>query len=42
MNIRPLNERVVVKLMDAEEVSKGGILLPDTAKEKSIRVKWSP
>lgn len=34
MNIRPLGERVVVKVMASEEVTKGGIVLPDTAKEK--------
>ena len=34
MNIRPLDDRVVVKPLDAEERTAGGILLPDTAKEK--------
>ncbi len=32
--IKPLNDRVVVKIVNAEEMTKGGILLPDTAKEK--------
>ncbi|ACX51332.1 MULTISPECIES: co-chaperone GroES [Ammonifex] len=32
--IRPLGDRVVVKPLPAEEVTKGGIVLPDTAKEK--------
>ncbi|GAB6275298.1 MAG: co-chaperone GroES [Peptococcaceae bacterium] len=32
--IRPLGERVVVKPLPSEEVTKGGIVLPDTAKEK--------
>ncbi|MCL6448665.1 MAG: co-chaperone GroES [Armatimonadetes bacterium] len=32
--IRPLGERVVVKPLPTEEVTKGGIVLPDTAKEK--------
>ena len=31
---RPLHDRVVVKRLDAEEKSKGGIIIPDTAKEK--------
>ena len=31
---RPLHDRVVVKRVDAEEQSKGGIIIPDTAKEK--------
>jgi chaperonin GroES len=31
---RPLHDRVVVKRVDAEEKSKGGIIIPDTAKEK--------
>ena len=38
-NIRPLDDRIVVKVLDAEEVSAGGILLPDTAKEKPQRGK---
>ncbi|HHV79490.1 MAG TPA: co-chaperone GroES [Firmicutes bacterium] len=32
--IRPLNERVVVKPINVEEKTKGGIVLPDTAKDK--------
>lgn len=34
MRIKPLGDRVVLKQLKAEEVSKGGIILPDTAKEK--------
>jgi chaperonin GroES len=34
MNFRPLHDRVVVKRIDAEEKSTGGIIIPDTAKEK--------
>ncbi len=34
MDIKPLGDRVVVKPLEAEEKSKGGILLPDAAKEK--------
>ncbi len=37
--LRPLDDRVVLKVLDAEEVSSGGILLPDTAKEKPQRGK---
>lgn len=33
-NIRPIGDRVVVKPTPKEEVSKGGIIIPDTAKEK--------
>ena len=33
---RPLHDRVVVKRIDAEEKTKGGIIIPDTAKEKPI------
>jgi chaperonin GroES len=32
--IRPLHDRVIVKRIDEEEKSKGGIIIPDTAKEK--------
>ena len=31
---RPLHDRVVVKRLDAEQKSKGGIIIPDTAREK--------
>jgi chaperonin GroES len=34
MHFRPLHDRVVVKRIDAEEKSTGGIIIPDTAKEK--------
>ena len=34
MKIEPLADRVLVKPMEAEEKTKGGIVLPDTAKEK--------
>jgi len=34
VNIKPLGDRVVVKALEAEEKTKGGIYLPDTAKEK--------
>lgn len=34
MELRPLGDRVVVKALEAEEKTKGGIILPDTAKDK--------
>ena len=34
MNIQPLQDRVLVKPLQQEEVKKGGIIIPDTAKEK--------
>jgi chaperonin GroES len=34
VKIRPLQDRVIVKRVDEEEKSKGGIIIPDTAKEK--------
>ncbi|MBS3944481.1 MAG: co-chaperone GroES [Melioribacter sp.] len=34
--IQPLQDRVIVKPKEAEETTKGGIILPDTAKEKPI------
>ena len=34
LKFRPLHDRVVVKRVDAEEKSKGGIIIPDTVKEK--------
>ncbi|PIE23767.1 MAG: co-chaperone GroES [Planctomycetota bacterium] len=37
MAIRPIDDRVVIKVQDAEETSAGGIVLPDSAKEKPQR-----
>ncbi len=34
MGFRPLHDRVVVKRIESEEKTKGGIIIPDTAKEK--------
>jgi len=34
MNIKPLGERIVLKVTESEEKTKSGIVLPDTAKEK--------
>ena len=34
MKIRPLHDRIIVKRVEEEEKSKGGIIIPDTAKEK--------
>ena len=34
MKFRPLHDRVVVRRIEAEEKSTGGIIIPDTAKEK--------
>lgn len=37
MTLRPLNDRVIIKRVAEEEVSAGGIVLPDSAKEKPSR-----
>ena len=37
MNIRPLHDRVIVKRMEEERTSAGGIVIPDSATEKPIR-----
>ena len=34
MNLKPLDDRIVIKQSDAEEKTSGGIILPDTAREK--------
>ncbi|MGA7878072.1 MAG: co-chaperone GroES [Desulfoferrobacter sp.] len=34
MNLRPLQDRVIIKRVDEEEKTAGGIIIPDTAKEK--------
>jgi len=42
MKFRPLHDRVVVKRIDAEEKTAGGIIIPDTAKEKPSQAKSPP
>ncbi len=37
MKIRPLHDRVLVKRIEEEQKTKGGIIIPDTAKEKPIK-----
>ncbi len=36
MKVRPLQDRVIVKRLDEEQKTKGGIIIPDTAKEKPM------
>ena len=36
MNIRPLHDRVLVRRMEEDEMTPGGIIIPDTAKEKPM------
>ncbi len=37
LNIRPLGDKVIIKRVEAEEITAGGIVLPDSAKEKPKR-----
>ena len=39
MKVRPLNDRIIVKRLEEEEKTKGGIIIPDSAKEKPIEGK---
>lgn len=39
MKVTPLHDRVLVKRLEAEETTKGGIIIPDTAKEKPQEAK---
>ena len=39
MNVRPLNDRVLIKRLEQQEVIKGGIIIPDTAKEKPMEAE---
>ena len=39
MNLRPLQDRILVKRVEEEEKTKGGIIIPDTAKEKPAEGK---
>jgi chaperonin GroES len=36
MNIRPLHDRIVVRRVDEQETTKGGIIIPDSAKERPV------
>jgi chaperonin GroES len=39
MKVRPLHDRLIVKRLEEEEKTKGGIIIPDTAKEKPVEGK---
>ncbi|MFH0911142.1 MAG: co-chaperone GroES [Planctomycetota bacterium] len=39
MRLKPMEDRVVVKRLEAEEKTRGGIILPDTAKEKPMQAE---
>ena len=39
MKVRPLHDRVVIKRLKEEEKTRGGIIIPDTAKEKPVEAK---
>jgi len=36
MNLKPLHDRIIVKRLEGETMTKGGIIIPDTAKEKPV------
>ena len=42
MKFRPLHDRVLVRRVEQEEKSSGGIIIPDTAKEKPMEGRSSP
>jgi chaperonin GroES len=39
MKVKPLGDKILVEILEAEEVTKGGIILPDTAKEEKAEGK---
>ncbi len=39
MKMKPLNDRVLIKRMEPEETAKGGIIIPDTGKEKPMEAR---
>jgi len=39
MKVKPLHDRLVIKTLEEEEKTKGGIIIPDTAKEKPVEGK---
>ena len=39
MKVRPLHDRLIIKTLEEEEKTKGGIIIPDTAKEKPVEGK---
>ena len=39
MKVRPLHDRLIIQTMKEEEVTKGGIIIPDTAKERPVEGK---
>ena len=39
MKVKPLHDRLIIQTMEEEEMTKGGIIIPDTAKEKPVEGK---
>jgi len=39
LSLRPLHDRIVIQRLESEEVTAGGLIIPDTAKEKPIKGK---
>ena len=39
MKVRPLHDRLIIQTMKEDEITKGGIIIPDTAKEKPVEGK---
>jgi chaperonin GroES len=39
MKVKPLHDRLIIKTLEEEEKTKGGIIIPDTAKEKPVEGK---
>jgi len=39
MKVKPLHDRLIIKVLEEEEKTKGGIIIPDTAKEKPVEGK---
>ena len=37
MNVRPLYDRILVKRLEEDQLTKGGLIIPDTAKEKPVQ-----
>ena len=42
LNLKPLADRVIVEPIEEQDVTAGGIVLPETAKEKPQRAPWWP
>ena len=41
MNLKPIRDRIVIKILEAETATKSGLIIPDAAAEKPSQLQWA-